>query len=388
MCTRNLQDTDLTAKAGYNSEFEFYRINSMNQAATPDQERQWIRQAHSVVSDLFERKPSLYWIDLAASATVAWTATIIFFAAPAWSLWQLSGLILAGIGFFRAGTFMHEIIHMKRGEMVWFKHAWNLVIGVPLLMPWILYRNHIEHHSRAHFGTPRDGEYLPLAAAPLRETLKYLLQIPLLSLMALGRFGLAGPVSWFIPRLRHWLLARGSAYVSNPYYRKPFPQKERRHLAMVEAFCLAWIGFWLVLTLLGPVEWIHWLMAWLLHAWTLGLNWVRNLAAHSYANRGETMSHLEQLQDSVNITGQTWLTIWLFPVGLRYHALHHLFPGLPYHSMGKAHRRLMERFGDDSPYTKANHDNYFAVVTQLFRHASRTPSSESAISVWQSHSRA
>ncbi len=365
-----------------------YRVvpSGMPRMSTPldaAAERDWIRQAHKTIADLFERRPGLYWADLLISAAVAWSATALWFLAPAFSLWQLAGLVLAGIAFFRAGTFMHEIIHMARGEMVWFKRAWNLLIGVPLLMPWILYRNHVEHHSRAHFGTPRDGEYLPLASAPLFETIKYLLQIPVLSLLALARFGLLTPLSWLIPPLRRWLLTSASAYVSNPYYRKPFPARERRHLVIVEAACLIWLGVLLALTILGPISPIHWLMAWILHAFTLGLNWVRNLAAHSYSNRGEPMSHLAQLQDSVNITGQTWLTVWLFPVGLRYHALHHLFPGLPYHAMGEAHHRLVEKFGPDSPYQKANHDSYFAVVAQLWRRARQTPAADSAIGVWR-----
>lgn len=346
-------------------------------------QKQWIREAHQQVEDLFTRSASIYWLDLLLSAAVAWTATVVYFTQPAWSLAQILGLIIAGVAFYRAGTFMHEIIHMARGELNGFKRAWNVLVGIPLLMPWILYRNHIEHHSRAHFGTPRDGEYLPLAASPLRETIRYMLQIPVLPLLALVRFGVAGPLSQLHPRLRTWLLTRGSAYVSNPYYEKAFPQKERRHLLIVEWLTFAWVAFWVAMTVFGPVELIHWLMAWILHAWTLGLNWVRNLAAHSYSRRGEAMSHLEQLEDSVNITGQTWLTVWLFPVGLRYHALHHLFPGLPYHNMGEAHRRLVSHFGPDSPYASACHDNYFRVVATLFRRASTVAPDDSAISTWR-----
>ena len=349
----------------------------------PGSERAWIREAHSVVADLMRHRPAVYWADLLASAALAWGATALYFTADPWSGWQLVGLLLAGIGFYRAGTFMHEIIHMPSGVLVNFKRAWNVLIGVPLMMPWVLYKNHIGHHTRAHFATPEDGEYLPLASAPLRDTLLYLLKLPLLPLMVLARFAIAAPLSWLIPPLREWVLTRASAYASNPYYAKRFPEREQTHLLIVEIACLLWIGFWVAMTWFGPVEPVHWLMAWVLHAFTLGLNWVRNLAAHRYDNRGAALSHIEQLQDAVNITGQTWLTVWLFPVGLRYHALHHLFPGLPYHSMGEAHRRLIEHFGADSPYTRANHRSFFSVVGALLRGARRTRPDQSAITVWR-----
>ena len=83
-----------------------------------------------------------------------------------------------------------------------------------------------------------------------------------------------------------------------------------------------------------------------------GLNWLRTLAAHGYRNTGGPMTFREQIEDSIGIAGHPLLTELLFPVGLRYHSLHHWFPALPYHSLGAAHERLMRSLPQDSPYRR------------------------------------
>src|SRR5678815_5327244 len=64
------------------------------------------------------------------------------------------------------------------------------------------------------------------------------------------------------------------------------------------------------------------------------LNHVRTLGAHRYVHRREEVSLLDQLLDSVNYPSRLWTAELWAPVGLRYHALHHLFPSLPYHNLG------------------------------------------------------
>src|SRR5690606_19698901 len=129
--------------------------------------------------------------------------------------------------------------------------------------------------------------------------------------------------------MREWILTGVmSAGVSNPYYRRRFPKQDERHLVIVEALCFLWMVTVAVLLARGAIGWMVILKAYVLLGLALGLNWVRNLAAHGYGNRGGRMSLPEQVADSINITGQTWLTMLMFPVGLRYHALHHLFPFL------------------------------------------------------------
>ena len=62
------------------------------------------------------------------------------------------------------------------------------------------------------------------------------------------------------------------------------------------------------------------------------------------------MSYPSQMMDSVNIPGNRWMTPLWAPVGLRFHATHHLFPDLPYHALEEAHRRLLLDQGENSLY--------------------------------------
>ena len=70
------------------------------------------------------------------------------------------------------------------------------------------------------------------------------------------------------------------------------------------------------------------------------LNTLRVLAAHEYESDGRVRDRRGQLVDSLDTPGRAWTELWA-PVGLRYHALHHYFPGIPYHNLGIAYRRIV-----------------------------------------------
>jgi fatty acid desaturase len=343
----------------------------------------WIRQASEMVSDLQHRSAPIYYIDFLLSVGGAWGLAFYWFGAGLSQPLTWLALLGSAILFFRAGTFIHEIVHFRNGELTWFARVWNLLIGIPLLSPWILYRNHIEHHSVRYFGTPEDGEYLPLASAPPVETIKYVLQAPLLPLLTVLRFGVGAPLSWLHRGLREWLLTAASAAVINPYYRKRFPKADEGHLLIIEILCFAWIVLLAALLIGGVISVAHLVRGYAVLGLALALNWFRNLAAHKYGNYGERMTLAEQFGDSINITGQTWLTMLLFPVGLRYHALHHLLPSLPYHNLGKAHARLTARLPANCPYHATSHRSYFAAAGALWRGAVNTPADNSAVDVWR-----
>jgi fatty acid desaturase len=75
--------------------------------------------------------------------------------------------------------------------------------------------------------------------------------------------------------------------------------------------------------------------------------------------------------------------VLLFPVGLRYHALHHLFPTMPYHNLGEAHRRLSSGLPPDSPYHGTGRDSFFAAVGELLAAARDTRAEDSAMTRWR-----
>jgi fatty acid desaturase len=117
---------------------------------------------------------------------------------------------------------------------------------------------------------------------------------------------------------------------------------------------------------------LHW--TWLIHAYLTGvavitLNAVRTLGAHRYVYTGEELTFLQQLLDSLTYPTRPWLNELWAPVGLRFHALHHLFPSLPYHALGRAHRRLMAHLPADSAYRHTIAPGLWPVLRDLWRNA-------------------
>ena len=85
------------------------------------------------------------------------------------------------------------------------------------------------------------------------------------------------------------------------------------------------------------------------------LNQIRTLVAHLWANEGEPMTVTAQYLDSVNVPPPGLMAGLWAPVGLRYHALHHLLPSVPYYALGEAHRRLSAELAPDSAYHNASY---------------------------------
>ena len=66
----------------------------------------------------------------------------------------------------------------------------------------------------------------------------------------------------------------------------------------------------------------------------VAINALRTLGAHRWTHDGSReMTFVEQMLDSVNYPHNPLIGGLWAPIGLRFHALHHIFPTMPYHAL-------------------------------------------------------
>ena len=158
--------------------------------------------------------------------------------------------------------------------------------------------------------------------------------------------------------------------VIDPSYLRPLPSpKALRVIRLQELLCFQ---FCLGVAVIPPVFLDRWPIPFLVQAYLTGvtivtINAIRTLGAHHYGNDGAEMSFSAQVADSLNYPHGGLLTELWAPVGTRYHALHHLFPALPYHALPEAHRRLMQQLPLDSPYRQTESPSLLASMRETFR---------------------
>jgi fatty acid desaturase len=315
-----------------------------------------MKMVQDIVGDLRTPRPSIYFVDLLLSAGLGWVLWFVAVADSAGVWGWLAGLLSCFL-LFRGLAFIHELVHQR--DLVTFRYLWHALIGIPLLVPLLLYQpTHQGHHSPGSYGTKTDGEYDDLRGRFFSMSARLLLLSFALPFGLAIRFGVLVPLSIFIPYVRKEVLPKKSVHMS---FRFPFePPKVmpiwEKEFLITEYLCMP----------------MAWLLAYGLYAgharWVVGwygvlvviamLNMVRALVTtHLYVENDTGRNAGDQLADSLNIAGGGLLTLLMCPTGLRYHALHHVAAYLPYHALGEAHRRLIEKLPTNSAYHYASVSN-------------------------------
>ncbi|WP_313808852.1 fatty acid desaturase [Sphingobium sp.] len=338
---------------------------SRTKSAIPD-DAAMLRAAADLTRELSTAKPAIYWPDMLASALVGYAALAGAMLTDHGALAVICGLV-AMLALYRAASFIHELTHIRKGALPGFRFGWNLIVGIPLMIPSFLYEDvHTQHHARTRYGTVNDPEYLPLALMKPWSLPLFILVASLAPLGLILRFGVLTPLSLIFPPLRRKVVAEFSALSINPAYRRRPPEGEfARQWAWQETgACL------FALALIGSIFAFGWqlLLTYMaVHSAMTVINQLRTLVAHLWENEGDAMTVTAQYLDSVNVPPPSpFAAIWA-PVGLRYHALHHLLPSVPYHALGEAHHRLVATLAPDSPYHQGNYPGMWPLVGKIAR---------------------
>lgn len=334
---------------------------------------QWIGAARqslkSAEQDFFTVRPARYWCDFILSLTLAYGAGSLFLMAPLGSLWQWAAYPIAVFWLYRLGSLVHEVCHLGHFEMRLFKITWNLLVGVVTLSPSPFFtRHHRDHHSCKLYGTHEDPEYAInfYGTGGLWSVLRYAGEIVIFPLVVFLRFLLA-PLTFLHPRLREFVLRHGCSLTLNWRYQRVVNAFDRRALTVIELLCSLRALLMLVAVFVGWSDWTRLPLLYALAVGVLALNQLRLLGDHHLVNQGDRMSLDDHILDSCNYT-QPDLGAWLlFPFAIRYHALHHMFPSLPYHNLAAAHSYLVRHLPPGSPYHSLSQPSWWSVARHAFR---------------------
>lgn len=333
----------------------------------PD-DKAMLRAVAELTRDLGTPNPRIFWSDFLASAFLGYAGLAV--AILSGNIWvQCAAAVVSVLALYRAGGFIHEVTHVKHAALPGFRFGFNAVIGVPLLVPSYMYEGiHNLHHARTRYGTDQDPEYLPLALMKPWTLPMFILVSLLAPIALLFRNAVLAPLSLFIPALRKVVVERYSGLAINPAFRRrPAEGEAHRNWIIQETAASIWSIVLLAAVFTGFIPLNAFLIFLAIVSSVAVLNQVRTLVAHLWENDGEPLSVTAQFLDSVNVPPPGILaSIWA-PVGLRYHALHHLLPSVPYHALGEAHRRLTAELAPDSAYHRASYGGLAGLVARLTR---------------------
>ena len=333
----------------------------------------WIRQVRHAIrtadTDFFRVSPARYWADFLLSLFAAYSAAAAYLTLPFGSWPQLLAFPMAAFWLYRLGSLIHEVCHLGQHEMTVFKGAWNLLAGVMTLTPSPFFtRHHRDHHSQRFYGTPEDPEYVAncLESGNAASLLGYTVYVLVFPLLVFLRFLLV-PLTFVDPRVREWTLKRASSLTFNRLYERKLTPADRRAILAAEIPCFLRAAMIPLLVVFGFNHWTRIPMLYLLAVATVLLNQLRQLADHHFEGDGSRVDLADHIMDSCNFTRNDPLTLLFFPFSIRYHALHHLFPSLPYHNLKKAHAHLVDTLPADSPYLQLDRPGWWSVArTTLF----------------------
>jgi hypothetical protein len=118
-----------------------------------------LSQARTIVGEFFVPKAWIYWSDFLLSWTVGIVCFTLFEMADkvvvhqlqlspiwCWPLW-ITTFLVSSLLFYRCVLFIHELMHLRSDRLRAFRFVWNMVCGIPFLVPTFVYYTHMRWES-------------------------------------------------------------------------------------------------------------------------------------------------------------------------------------------------------------------------------------------------
>ncbi len=330
-------------------------------------------EARLIARRFSEPDPKIYWPDFLISAALGWAAFAGAVVSAPFSPLQIVLTIAASFALFRAVLFTHELAHLKKGTFGKFRFVWNALAGMPFLIPSYSYTGvHIDHHRPGVYGSTRDGEYVSFGAGAPWRSVGYVLLSFVLPPLLLFRFIVLTPLSWVVRPLRKVIWRHFSSLAIDLTYDRHPQNKDDDETWLIQETATAIFAVGVAVMIAFGVLPLSVAFIWYaVTATILFVNSIRTLGAHAYRYSGDvSVTKTEEFLDSVNVPGNRWITPLVAPVGLRFHATHHLFPATPYHNLPKLHDALVSELSDNSAYLSTSRESYADALARLWKDAS------------------
>ena len=323
------------------------------------------RHSRTLVRELHQASPRIYWTDLSLTSLMGWSAFVAACYFRLWSAPMLTAALVSVLALYRGLCFIHELTHLRARAVPQFEMVWNALIGYPLLMPSFVYIGvHQNHHSLSTYGTKEDPEYMPFAQSRGMTTV-FAIESFLIPIALLVRFLILSVGGFLSAPAQRWLVVHFSSLTMNLQYRREATPELIRKVRIQST--VIWAA-WAAVIGLAATHIVPWrvFLVWLLVSSVISfINTLRTLGAHRYDSSGEPLDRHGQLLDSIDTPGAAWTELWA-PVGLRYHALHHYFPGIPYHHLPEAYRRLAASLPSGAVYHAARSQSLPLSLRKLY----------------------
>ena len=216
--------------------------------------------AFKLCADLTTARPAIYWADLILTSLVAYAGFAGAVLLPGLAL-KAAAFVVSALAFYRGVSFLHEVTHLRSADVPGFKAGYNVLIGVPFLVPSLMYEGvHNLHHAKTRYGTIGDPEYMPLAHQSLWHVVAFVAISALAPVGLLIRFAVLTPIAALVPPFRRVVVERFSALAINPQFRREMPPASQLKLWLtLEALCSVWAITLITLTIMGVVsETVFW----------------------------------------------------------------------------------------------------------------------------------